>query len=454
MSLTLNEQQVKNLAVGLQGAATCLLTAARTLTTNNSSLENEIGEQRDLNLLREFNSGDLRSFLLRYVETLVENDVIFKNYENINANLNNSSNSSSKGSRKDKNQQQNDTKDFVLEYFNSLIENDPLLKSFMKHDSKRSAVNNKFSSTIRSGKNKNKSNVNTLENDALLEIEELTKPIAASSSKHNSSKSNAVSNSSSSRSKANSSADTENGTKKKRNRIKKPVDPNAPKKPVSAFLLYQKDVQDEIRKEFPDTKWNDILRIISQRWQSLSNDDKKARQNYEIEYKTYMENKDNSSSNMIETTDDNKETASSSKIDEEDELSTKATNKLNRKSNTLENTISKSSKSQNNSGGSGTSKKRKEGMDDGDDKFKNHIKKSKKDKINFTNIGDGEEYGDDLAARKRSHIKIEGDEAVRPTIIVGNNRDPNNINDNLHKLSPNNKTKKKKPKDITTETRS
>ncbi|CAJ0867083.1 21837_t:CDS:2, partial [Entrophospora sp. SA101] len=339
-------------AVGLQGAATCLLTAARTLTTNNSSLENEIGEQRDLNLLREFNSGDLRSFLLRYVETLVENDVIFKNYENINANLNNSSNSS--------------------------------------------------------------------KNDALLEIEELTKPIAASSSKHNSSKSNAVSNSSSSRSKANSSADTENGTKKKRNRIKKPVDPNAPKKPVSAFLLYQKDVQDEIRKEFPDTKWNDILRIISQRWQSLSNDDKKiyetklqqARQNYEIEYKTYMENKDNSSSNMIETTDDNKETASSSKT----------TNKLNRKSNTLENTISKSSKSQNNSGGSGTSKKRKEGMDDGDDKFKNHIKKSKKDKINFTNIGDGEEYGDDLAARKRSHIKIEGDEAVRPTIILILNR--------------------------------
>nr|CAG8473083.1 7104_t:CDS:2 [Entrophospora candida] len=335
-------------AVGLQGAATCLLTAARTLTTNNSSLENEIGEQRDLNLLREFNSGDLRSFLLRYVETLVENDVIFKNYENINANLNNSSNSSSKGSRKDKNQQQNDTKDFVLEYFNSLIENDPLLKSFMKHDSK--------------------------------------------------------------------SADTENGTKKKRNRIKKPVDPNAPKKPVSAFLLYQKDVQDEIRKEFPDTKWNDILRIISQRWQSLSNDDKKiyetklqqARQNYEIEYKTYMENKDNSSSNMIETTDDNKETASSSK----------------------------------------------KGMDDGDDKFKNHIKKSKKDKINFTNIDDGEEYGDDLAARKRSHIKVEGDEAVRPTIIVGNNRDLNNNNDNLHKLSPNNKTKKKKPKDITTETRS
>nr|CAG8491115.1 12083_t:CDS:2 [Entrophospora candida] len=318
-------------AVGLQGAATCLLTAARTLTTNNSSLENEIGEQRDLNLLREFNSGDLRR------------------------------------SRKDKNQQQNDTKDFVLEYFNSLIENDPLLKSFMKHDSK-------------------------------------------------SSKSNAVSNSSSSRSKANSSADTENGTKKKRNRIKKPVDPNAPKKPVSAFLLYQKDVQDEIRKEFPDTKWNDILRIISQRWQSLSNDDKKiyetklqqARHNYEIEYKTYMENKDNSSSNMIETTDDNKETASSSK----------------------------------------------KGMDDGDDKFKNHIKKSKKDKINFTNIDDGEEYGDDLAARKRSHIKVEGDEAVRPTIIVGNNRDLNNNNDNLHKLSPNNKTKKKKPKDITTETRS
>ncbi|CAJ0845071.1 12010_t:CDS:2 [Entrophospora sp. SA101] len=323
-------------AVSLQGAATCLLTAARTLTANNDShLENEKEEQRELDLLREFNSGDLKSFLLRYVETLVEND----------------------------NQHQNDAKDFVLGYFNSLIENDLMLKSFLKPgalDPKRLATAK--SSATTSGKKK---------------------------------------------------------SKKKRNRIKKPVDPNAPKKPASAFLLYQKDVQEQIRKEFPETKWNDVLRIISQRWQNLSNDEKKA------EYKTYMENKDNlppATSGVIE------------EVNEEE--SSRTANKLSSRK-TKSHEYYANSKAQNNSSDAGinssgssssTSKKRKDVVDDSEDNSTSPIKKSKKEKN-----------------------KDEDEDSVYNSSNRQSNKDQSN-SENLHRLSKDKSKdkKKKKPKDKTT----
>ncbi|CAJ0871197.1 342_t:CDS:2 [Entrophospora sp. SA101] len=322
-------------AVSLQGAATCLLTAARTLTANNDShLENEKEEQRELDLLREFNSGDLKSFLLRYVETLVEND----------------------------NQHQNDAKDFVLGYFNSLIENDLMLKSFLKPgalDPKRLATAK--SSATTSGKKK---------------------------------------------------------SKKKRNRIKKPVDPNAPKKPASAFLLYQKDVQEQIRKEFPETKWNDVLRIISQRWQNLSNDEKKA------EYKTYMENKDNLPP------------ATSGVIEEEE--SSRTANKLSSRK-TKSHEYYANSKAQNNSSDAGinssgssssTSKKRKDVVDDSED--------------NSTTIN-----------KKSHHSMVKQEDEDEDSVYNSSNRQSNkdqSNSENLHRLSKDKSKdkKKKKPKDKTT----
>ncbi|CAJ0631471.1 8740_t:CDS:2 [Entrophospora sp. SA101] len=306
-------------AVSLQGAATCLLTAARTLTANNDShLENEKEEQRELDLLREFNSA-----------------------------------------KKDKNQHQNDAKDFVLGYFNSLIENDLMLKSFLKPgalDPKRLATAK--SSATTSGKKK---------------------------------------------------------SKKKRNRIKKPVDPNAPKKPASAFLLYQKDVQEQIRKEFPETKWNDVLRIISQRWQNLSNDEKKA------EYKTYMENKDNLPP------------ATSGVIEEE---SSRTANKLSSRK-TKSHEYYANSKAQNNSSDAGinssgssssTSKKRKDVVDDSEDNSTSPIKKSKKEKN-----------------------KDEDEDSVYNSSNRQSNKDQSN-SENLHRLSKDKSKdkKKKKPKDKTT----
>ncbi|CAJ0629216.1 8347_t:CDS:2 [Entrophospora sp. SA101] len=324
-------------AVSLQGAATCLLTAARTLTANNDShLENEKEEQRELDLLREFNSA-----------------------------------------KKDKNQHQNDAKDFVLGYFNSLIENDLMLKSFLKPgalDPKRLATAK--SSATTSGKKK---------------------------------------------------------SKKKRNRIKKPVDPNAPKKPASAFLLYQKDVQEQIRKEFPETKWNDVLRIISQRWQNLSNDEKKiyetkfqqARQIFEAEYKTYMENKDNlppATSGVIE------------EVNEEE--SSRTANKLSSRK-TKSHEYYANSKAQNNSSDAGinssgssssTSKKRKDVVDDSEDNSTSPIKKSKKEKN-----------------------KDEDEDSVYNSSNRQSNKDQSN-SENLHRLSKDKSKdkKKKKPKDKTT----
>ncbi|CAJ0748124.1 2551_t:CDS:2 [Entrophospora sp. SA101] len=358
-------------AVSLQGAATCLLTAARTLTANNDShLENEKEEQRELDLLREFNSGDLKT-------------------------------------KKDKNQHQNDAKDFVLGYFNSLIENDLMLKSFLKPgalDPKRLATAKSSATTSGKKKSKNKSK---------------------------------------------SDPNAENDPKKKRNIIKKPVDPNAPKKPASAFLLYQKDVQEQIRKEFPETKWNDVLRIISQRWQNLSNDEKKiyetkfqqARQIFEAEYKTYMENKDNlppATSGVIEEGKENGDWGNKSDDTVNEEESSRTANKLSSRK-TKSHEYYANSKAQNNSSDAGinssgssssTSKKRKDVVDDSED--------------NSTTIN-----------KKSHHSMVKQEDEDEDSVYNSSNRQSNkdqSNSENLHRLSKDKSKdkKKKKPKDKTT----
>ncbi|KLO15717.1 hypothetical protein SCHPADRAFT_995598 [Schizopora paradoxa] len=73
-------------------------------------------------------------------------------------------------------------------------------------------------------------------------------------------------------------ADGEEGKKRKRgvaNPEKKKRDPNMPKKPASAYILFQNDVREEIRKQNPDQPYAVVLNKISEAWAALTDEQKK-----------------------------------------------------------------------------------------------------------------------------------------------------------------------------------
>ena len=74
-------------------------------------------------------------------------------------------------------------------------------------------------------------------------------------------------------------ADGEEGKKRKRgpaNHEKKKRDPNMPRKPASAYILFQNDVREEIRKQNPDQPYAVVLNKISEAWAALTNEQKKV----------------------------------------------------------------------------------------------------------------------------------------------------------------------------------
>lgn len=75
---------------------------------------------------------------------------------------------------------------------------------------------------------------------------------------------------------------TEEGGKRKRRRgpdkkEKKPRDPNKPKRPPCAYLLFQNEVRKEMQERFPSMAYHDLLSKISERWAHMSDEDKKVR---------------------------------------------------------------------------------------------------------------------------------------------------------------------------------
>ncbi|KAF8131176.1 hypothetical protein EV363DRAFT_1165882 [Boletus edulis] len=56
---------------------------------------------------------------------------------------------------------------------------------------------------------------------------------------------------------------------KRRKREKKPKDPNAPKAPPSAYILFQNDIRNDVRKKNPDIQYRELMSLISQQWNAL-----------------------------------------------------------------------------------------------------------------------------------------------------------------------------------------
>ncbi|WVN90223.1 uncharacterized protein L203_105459 [Cryptococcus depauperatus CBS 7841] len=63
--------------------------------------------------------------------------------------------------------------------------------------------------------------------------------------------------------------------KERKKKEKKAKDPNAPKRPPSAYILFQNEVREEIRRSNPGMVYKDILGIISQKWKDLPDPQKK-----------------------------------------------------------------------------------------------------------------------------------------------------------------------------------
>ena len=53
---------------------------------------------------------------------------------------------------------------------------------------------------------------------------------------------------------------------------RKVKDPNAPKKPLSSYLMYCKDNRDRIKAENPDVSFQDLSRLLGQAWKSADED--------------------------------------------------------------------------------------------------------------------------------------------------------------------------------------
>ncbi|WWC63213.1 uncharacterized protein I303_105813 [Kwoniella dejecticola CBS 10117] len=64
--------------------------------------------------------------------------------------------------------------------------------------------------------------------------------------------------------------------KERKKKDKKPRDPNAPKRPPSAYIFFQNEIRDEIRNSNPGMSYKDILGVISLKWKDLTDAQRKV----------------------------------------------------------------------------------------------------------------------------------------------------------------------------------
>ncbi|PWN37068.1 uncharacterized protein FA14DRAFT_9579 [Meira miltonrushii] len=53
-------------------------------------------------------------------------------------------------------------------------------------------------------------------------------------------------------------------------------DPNAPKRPPSAYLLFQNEIREDMRQQFKELSYSDVLGKISEAWKNLTDEQRKV----------------------------------------------------------------------------------------------------------------------------------------------------------------------------------
>ncbi|KAG5457054.1 MAG: high mobility group box domain-containing protein [Olpidium bornovanus] len=52
-------------------------------------------------------------------------------------------------------------------------------------------------------------------------------------------------------------------------------DPNAPKRPLSAYMFYTRDQRDLVRKEHPNATFGEMGKILGEKWRNMDDSQKK-----------------------------------------------------------------------------------------------------------------------------------------------------------------------------------
>ncbi|KAL8277100.1 hypothetical protein RQP46_010528 [Phenoliferia psychrophenolica] len=60
----------------------------------------------------------------------------------------------------------------------------------------------------------------------------------------------------------------EKGTKAKK-------DPNAPKRPLSAYMFFSQDQRATVKEDNPDASFGDLGKLLGAKWKEMEDDDKK-----------------------------------------------------------------------------------------------------------------------------------------------------------------------------------
>lgn len=76
--------------------------------------------------------------------------------------------------------------------------------------------------------------------------------------------------------------------------------PNAPKRPMSAFLLYSQKMRSHFKAQHPEMTNNDVSRLLGEKWRSMSEEEQtpyrewelKSRAKYKIEMEAWREEKE------------------------------------------------------------------------------------------------------------------------------------------------------------------
>eukprot|EP01025_Chloroclados_australasicus_P012162 TRINITY_DN1556_c0_g1_i1.p9 TRINITY_DN1556_c0_g1~~TRINITY_DN1556_c0_g1_i1.p9 ORF type:complete len:101 (+),score=18.27 TRINITY_DN1556_c0_g1_i1:131-433(+) len=66
--------------------------------------------------------------------------------------------------------------------------------------------------------------------------------------------------------------------KERKQRIKREKDPNAPKKPMGAYMWFSKVKREEVKQKHPDKKVTEIGKVLGEMWRGLNDDQKKEYQ--------------------------------------------------------------------------------------------------------------------------------------------------------------------------------
>jgi len=79
---------------------------------------------------------------------------------------------------------------------------------------------------------------------------------------------------SSTKRKAKEMEDDGEGKPKKKRQPRKARDPNEPKRPASAYILFQNDIRKELKSQHPGITQTELLNLIAKQWTEMTEDQK------------------------------------------------------------------------------------------------------------------------------------------------------------------------------------